>query len=80
MQKVKQAIQSKLFEKIISFLASFYVIFGLIFALYYAVYYHWSMPFSLFSPPFFSVLITWPFQIPGFLNDILLYGPGGKLI
>jgi hypothetical protein len=65
------------YEKIISNLAIFYIIFGFIFALIYAVNYHWSF-FTFMSPAFLNVMLLWPFQTPGFINDVLFYGFGGK--
>ena len=54
-----------------------YLLVGIIFALYYAYYYHWTA-LSYFSPPFYSVILTWPIQIPGLIKDIQYYGLSGK--
>jgi len=54
-----------------------YFIVGLVFAILFAIYYKWEW-FGYFSPGFFMVLITWPFQAWGFINDLLYYGLAGK--
>jgi len=66
-------------EKIISSIAIVYFIAGFIFAALFALYYKW--PFlSFLSPNFYSVILTWPFQMGGFLGDLLTYGLAGKPI
>jgi hypothetical protein len=73
-------INSKKLEDKLSLFAILYFMTGIIFALYYAYYYHWEF-YAYFSPGFFMVVFTWPFQIlHGFMADILYYGPGGKPI
>ena len=66
-------------EKLIANLAIWYFVIGLIFAFAFAFYYKWSA-LSFFSPGFFAVVFTWPFQISGFLGDFLVYGLAGKPI
>jgi hypothetical protein len=70
--KISKGVEQKL-----SLIAVLYLIIGLFFAIYFAFYYHWEW-FGYFSPNFFSVVFTWPFQLPGFINDITYYGPIGK--
>lgn len=74
---MKAKLFSKKTEQILSGIAVIYLIIGLFFALYFAFYYHWEF-FAYFSPNFFSVVFTWPFQLPGFASDISYYGPVGK--
>lgn len=74
----KKIYQSKRFENVLTLTASIYIVVGLVFATYYAFYYHWTMPFSLLSPGFFAVVLTWPIQAVGFVKDILYFGPAGK--
>lgn len=64
-------------EKKLSTVAVLYFVIGLIFAFIFAIYYRWSA-FSYFSPGFFSVVLTWPYQAIGFTKDILYYGLAGK--
>lgn len=64
-------------EKILSTVAIFYFIFGFIFAAVFAIYYEWEF-FSFLSPGFYSVILTWPYQMIGFLKDFLNYGFAGK--
>lgn len=66
-------------SKLISNIAIGYVMLGFIFAILFAIYYHWS-PLSFLSPNFYSVVLTWPFQGVGFINDLLNYGLAGKPI
>lgn len=54
-----------------------YFTLGILFALIYAMYYHWGA-FSFFSPGFYIVVLSWPVQIPGFINDLFIYGLSGK--
>lgn len=67
----------KKLEKIIANLAIIYFVFGIVFATAFAVYYKWSA-LSFFSPGFFAVTFSWPFQILGFIGDYLTYGLAGK--
>lgn len=60
-------------------LASSYFIFGLIFAFAFALFYRWE-PLGYFSPGFYAVILTWPLQITGFIQDFLIYGLAGKSI
>jgi len=56
-----------------------YFMFGFIFAIAFAIYYRW--PFlSFLSPGFYSVILTWPLQAIGFINDLMRYGLAGKPI
>ena len=64
---------------IISTIAIGYFMFGFVFATVFAIYYKW--PFiSFLSPGFYSVIITWPIQAIGFVNDLLNYGLAGKSV
>lgn len=64
---------------ILSSIAIAYFMLGFIFAIAFALYYRW--PFiSFLSPGFYSVIITWPMQALGFINDLLVYGLAGKPI
>lgn len=56
-----------------------YLMVGLVFAVIYAKYYHWPA-FGFFSPGFFAVILTWPFQLLGLIKDFMYYGPVGKPI
>jgi hypothetical protein len=64
-------------EKKITAIAIVYFCIGLVFAIAFAIFYHWPT-LSYFSPNFYSVVLTWPFQIPGFLSDFQYYGFAGK--
>ena len=64
-------------EKILSNIVMIYFATGLFFAIVFAFYYKWEW-FGYFSPGFFAVLLTWPFQAIGFIQDILYYGLSGK--
>ena len=66
-------------QKLISNLSIIYFIVGLIFALSFAIYYKWQ-GLALLSPGFFSVVFTWPIQVPGMVSDLLYYGLAGKPI
>jgi len=66
-------------EKRLGTFVIIYFMVGLIFAAIYAVFYHWP-PLSFFSPGFFSVVFTWPIQLPGFLVDFQIYGFPGKTL
>lgn len=64
---------------ILSTIAIGYFMVGFLFAIGFALYYKW--PFiSFLSPGFYSVIITWPYQAIGFVNDFLTYGLTGKPI
>jgi hypothetical protein len=65
--------------KKLSTVAILYFIVGIVFASAYATFYHWSF-FSFFSPGFYVVVFTWPFQIPGFFSDFQIYGFAGKTL
>lgn len=64
-------------EKRITTIAVIYFVIGLIFASVFAIFYHWP-PLSFFSPKFYSVVFTWPFQIFGLIGDFQYYGFAGK--
>ncbi|MBI3486370.1 hypothetical protein HY025_05540 [Candidatus Daviesbacteria bacterium] len=64
-------------EKKIPIFASIYFVIGIIFAFAFAFFYHWS-PFAYFSPGFYVVILTWPYQAIGFAPDFLQYGLAGK--
>ena len=66
-------------EKLVSTIAIAYFMVGFVFAVGFAVYYHWP-PLSFLSPGFYSVILTWPYQAIGFINDLTLYGLAGKPI
>ena len=66
-------------EKLVANLAIWYFVIGLIFAISFAIYYKWTA-FSYFSPGFFAVVFSWPFQVSGFLGDLFVYGLAGKPI
>jgi hypothetical protein len=68
-------IKSRLFSS----LAIAYFMFGFVFAIFFAVYYKWSF-LSFLSPGFYSVILTWPYQAIGFVNDLLNFGLAGKPI
>ncbi len=65
--------------KILSAIAITYFILGFVIAILFALYYHWS-PLSFLSPGFYSVILTWPYQIIGLLRDLTTYGLAGKPI
>jgi len=64
-------------EKAVSIFFIIYFALGLIFAFAFALYYHWP-PLSYFSPGFYMVIISWPYQAIGFAKDILYFGLAGK--
>lgn len=66
-------------EKIFSTIAIVYFMLGFIFSIAFAFYYRWS-PLSFFSPGFYSVILSWPFQLLGFTRDLFTYGLAGKVI
>lgn len=66
-------------ERLISTIAIAYFMIGFVIALAFAIYYRWSF-LSFLSPGFYSVILTWPIQSIGFINDLLIYGLAGKPI
>lgn len=64
-------------EKKVSVVAITYFLIGVVFAICFALYYRWE-PLAYFSPGFYSVILTWPYQAIGFINDLLYYGLAGK--
>lgn len=64
---------------IISFIATAYFMIGFVIAILFALYYRWP-PLSFLSPGFYSVILTWPYQLIGFFSDFLNYGLAGKPI
>ncbi len=54
-----------------------YMMAGLAFAFLFAIYYRWGA-LSFFSPGFYAVIFTWPYQAIGFVNDLMFYGLAGK--
>lgn len=64
-------------EKLLARLAILYFMVGFIFAICFAFYYRWDVT-SFLSPGFYSVILTWPIQSIGFINDLLIYGLAGK--
>ncbi|OGE29589.1 hypothetical protein A2867_00305 [Candidatus Daviesbacteria bacterium RIFCSPHIGHO2_01_FULL_40_11] len=66
-------------DKLISTITIVYFMIGFVFSVAFALYYRW--PFlSFLSPGFYSVILTWPFQVIGFTRDLLTYGLAGKPI
>ncbi len=66
-------------EALISSIAIGYFMIGLLFAIAFAFYYRWP-GLSFFSPGFYSVILTWPYQAIGFVKDLLAFGLSGKPI
>jgi hypothetical protein len=66
-------------EKSLSTLGIIYFIIGLVFAFCFAIYYKWETV-GYFSPGFYMVIFTWPYQAIGFIKDLLYYGLAGKPI
>jgi hypothetical protein len=66
-------------DKKLSTIAIIYFVIGMVFAIFYALFYHWEL-FAFFSPGFYMVVLSWPFQIPGFLADYQIYGLAGKVL
>ena len=62
---------------LISTIAVAYFMIGFVVALLFALYYRWSY-LSFLSPGFYSVILTWPIQVIGFILDLLRYGLAGK--
>jgi len=64
-------------SSLISTIGIAYFMIGFVIATLFALYYHW--PFlSFLSPGFYSVILTWPYQIIGFTQDFWTYGFAGK--
>lgn len=66
-------------EKKLSIIAALYFVIGLVFAICFALFYHWGA-FAFFSPGFYVVILTWPYQALGFIPDLFYYGLVGKPI
>lgn len=66
-------------EKKIQIILAVYLVAGLIFAFIFALFYRWG-PLSFFSPGFYAVIFTWPYQAIGFVKDFLTFGLAGKPI
>lgn len=66
-------------EKIVSTLAVIYFMIGFVIAILFALYYKWSY-LSFLSPGFYSVILSWPYQLIGFVRDFWNYGLAGKPI
>lgn len=66
-------------EKKVSVCFVLYFILGLIFAFLFALYYRWPA-LGYFSPGFYMVIFSWPYQAIGFIKDLLYYGLAGKPI
>lgn len=64
-------------EKLATNLVIGYFLIGLAFGILFAIYYRWEW-FGYFSPGFFMVVLSWPYQALGFINDLLYYGLAGK--
>lgn len=77
--KLTRKLSTKNAESILSLAAILYFMFGVLFALCFAWYYKWPTV-GYFSPGFYVVIFTWPFQTTGFIRDILYYGLSGKPI
>jgi hypothetical protein len=66
-------------EKKLSTLVAIYFMLGMIFAFAFAWYYKWPA-LGYFSPGFYAVIISWPYQAIGFIKDVSYYGLAGKPI
>lgn len=66
-------------EKRIAIFAVVYFLIGIIFAISYALFYHWTA-LSFLSPGFYLVVLSWPFQLSGFIADFSYYGFAGKVL
>lgn len=64
---------------LISTIAIAYFMIGFVIAILFALYYRWPL-LSFLSPGFYSVILTWPYQIIGFAADFWTYGFAGKPI
>lgn len=62
---------------LISNFAILYFTIGFVVAILFALYYRWQF-LSFLSPGFYSVILTWPYQLIGFVLDVLRYGLAGK--
>lgn len=71
--KINIAIKTKTLEDKVSLFFTLYFMFGLLFGLMFAYYYRWEF-YGYFSPNFFAVVFTWPYQAIGFLRDVFYYG------
>jgi hypothetical protein len=69
----------KVSEKRMATYATLYFMFGLVFAFFFAFYYRWPAV-GYFSPGFYMVIFSWPYQAIGFIKDLLYYGLAGKPI
>lgn len=65
--------------QLLSNIAIGYFMIGFIMAIAFALYYKWPY-LSFLSPGFYSVILTWPYQLIGFARDLLTYGLAGKPI
>ncbi len=65
--------------KLLSNIAVAYFMIGFIVATLFALYYRWTF-LSFLSPGFYSVILTWPYQIIGFARDFWAFGFAGKPI
>jgi hypothetical protein len=73
MSTLKEKLSSKGLESRLSLIAIVYFMAGVIFAGFFAWYYHW--PFvGYFSPGFYMVIFSWPYQAIGLIKDISFYG------
>ena len=66
-------------EKAITTVLILYFFIGIVFTIIYALFYHWSA-LSFFSPGFYTVVISWPLQVKGFISDFSYYGFSGKVL
>lgn len=66
-------------SKKISVFFIIYFLLGILFAISFAIYYHWEI-LGYFSPGFYAVVFTWPYQAIGFVKDLMYYGLAGKPI
>jgi hypothetical protein len=66
-------------SKLISNISIAYFIIGFVFAIVFAIYYRWPY-LSFLSPGFYSVILTWPYQLIGFTRDFWTFGLAGKPI
>ena len=76
---MKLPFSNRSIEARLSTLGILYFVIGLIFAFAFAFYYRWPAV-GYFSPGFYMVIFTWPFQVVGFVKDLLYYGLAGKPI
>ncbi len=64
-------------SSLISTIATAYFMVGFVTAILFALYYRWPA-LSFLSPGFYSVILTWPYQVIGFSGDFWVYGFAGK--